>query len=63
MLQVILRPRPSTSGRSRQQRLFLRFHTISLRRLSGPSLPPEGAGDRNMDAVGFGRKKTSCKFL
>ena len=58
-LQVILRPSPSTSGRSDQHRLFLRQpkNKIALRRLSGPYIPgkqsPKGpAGDIQQ----FGRR-------
>lgn len=54
-LQVILRPSPSTRGRSNQHRLFLRIPSCyrdTLRRLSGPSILahtnelPEKAEDR-----------------
>ena len=43
VLQVIQRPGPSTSGRSDQQRLFLRMPCFYLRRLSGPSTSSTGA--------------------
>ena len=59
---MILRPGPSTRGKSNQRRLFLRipsYKRVPLRRLSGPSilvhtseLPERGGGqDSNLDAV------------
>jgi hypothetical protein len=37
-LQVILRPGPSSIGKSNEYRLYLRIYRLFLRRLSGPSI-------------------------